>query len=179
MKYGRPQEVQMLLKSAIYLFLLFGLHPCSFAQNNLRKISVFVAQTESDSISINFQTKGGKKYAQKFEIFFYKINANLRQPITDSIRHLDNWDKLIMYVPQEKEVFLTHIFEFKKVPTSFGEYWSGKISSKLLVDYVCKNGIPDNCTQISKTGFQVFVKQTFKKKNTVRESNVFRIDNGR
>ncbi len=170
----------MLPKSAIFLFLLFGLNVGSFAQYNPRNISVYVAQTESDSINITFQTKGGKKYAQKFEIFFYKINANLKQPITDSFRNIQHPDKLfIVWIYQQDEVKFTHLIEFKKVQTAFGEYWSGKISSKLLIDFVCKNGIPDNCTQISKTGFQVFVKQTFKKKNTVRESNVFRIDNGK
>ena len=77
-----------------------------------------------------------------------------------------------MWLLQNEEVRITSQIEYRKFFTDMGYFWSGKIASDTLRNFVCDNGNEDNCNQIN-TGFQIFVKQKLRKKNIIFGSNIF------
>jgi hypothetical protein len=162
---------------SILSLITFCLLLTAEGQRMVDKKLLIVSKINKDSLQIIFPVKGGKNYERNFEVFFYKINSNLNEPITDSLRLIGNSDKLIMWVLQDEKVLITPLAKFEKKATEMDIHWSGIIATKDLSDFVYKNGNQDNINQITKTGFQIFVKQSLRNKYVLLESNIFVLNN--
>ncbi len=144
-------------------------------QNNDKRFSIIQAKNE-DSLILILPLKYFKKKFEYKDVFFYLENFELDHPFVDSLRMDSDSGKMVMYLIYKDEISIDSIVIRNKGYLKNGTTIFGVVANQQLLDFVCKYGNIDNCRQINKTGFQIFIKFYSRGRYVYLKSNKFIVD---